>query len=317
MKRTMVHKIDDALYAVERVFVIVSMVLMVLMVFVDVVDRRLQSQESKLAAFLRAFHIPAADAVAPWFGGAVMTALLWFGLATVRRRREAHAEAGAPKGGLAPGLESLLALLGTAILFGLGWVMMHRPSNEFYAVTWALMSVAALASTVRDKQAGWQKRAAGFAAALPIGTAALMFVIPEGFSWAKEIAMILLVWTGLVGASMAAHQGRHIDIDFGKKMFPKRLRVPIAVLANLVTIAFCVLLVALGVIYVFGDVGLYKLGGRFPHTGIPDWTVAVAIPWVFLVIGLRTILIAQRVAAGDLTAKGSSPTAVAPKPGEH
>jgi TRAP-type C4-dicarboxylate transport system permease small subunit len=114
---------------------------------------------------------------------------------------------------------------------------------------------------------------------------------------------------------MAAYAGRHIDVDFGKRMFPASLRRPVTAAARIVQAAFCAFMVLIGAIYVFGDSGLYRLGGRFPHTGIPDWTVALAIPVCFALITLRTAIVVVRIArGGDLAAKGSSPPAPAPAP---
>lgn len=298
MRRTL-HRIDDAIYAAERVLVVAAMAVMVLLVFFDVMDRRLQAQESKLAGLLQTFHVPAPETVAPFFGGALLTFLIWFGLATVRRRRG--------KALVPPTLEFVLALAGAAALFGLGWVMLHRPSKEFFVVVWSLSCFGAIAGTLAAGQRG---AAAAWALGLVAGDAALYAIVPEGYSWAKEVAMILLVWTGLLGASMAAHQGSHIEIDFGRKLLPKRARKHAAVLAMLITAGFCGLIVLLGVIYVFGENGLYRLQGRFPHTGVPDWTVAVAIPWCFGMIGLRVLITASRVLGGAVDARGSSPSAV-------
>ena len=64
------HRVDDALFSVERLVVVVSMTAMVMMVFFDVVDRRLESPEGKLAALLlwigarAGFHVGVAGA--PW-----------------------------------------------------------------------------------------------------------------------------------------------------------------------------------------------------------------------------------------------------------
>lgn len=288
---------------------------MVLMVFFDVVHRRLDSPESRLGALLlklgRLVGQRPGEGGAPWVqeklvpvvGAAIILGLIWFGLATMRRR-------GTGVAGRA--FELPLALLGTALAFGLGWMMTHRPSCEFYALVWALGGAAAARSLARERTGAWQLKLYAALAAIPLGALLLYRVVPEGYSWAKEVSMILLVWTGFIGASMAAHQGRHIDIDFGKKMFPARLRGPVTAFAHVVTVCFCAVLVALGMIYVFGQNGLYRLGGHFPHTQVPDWPVGFAIPWAFTWIGLRMAVAAVRVARGDLTAKGSSLTAVAP-----
>ena len=55
----------------------------------------------------------------------------------------------------------------------------------------------------------------------------------------ERVAVGTTWWVGDREVSVESarpHQGRHIDIDFGKKMFPKKLRVPVAVLAQVVTI---------------------------------------------------------------------------------
>lgn len=308
----LLHRVDDAIFAVERGAVVVSMTVMVLMVFFDVVARRLEAQESKLAALLLALGRPLGlrpgEAGAPWVqttltpivGAALLGGLIWFGFATMRWRAE---RAVVPRP-----LEPLLALAGTALLFGLGWLMLHRPSHDFYALAWSLMMVAGAATALVKRAPGFRLRLGLTVLGLLVGAPLLHAVVPAGYSWAKEVAMILLVWTGFVGASMAAHEGRHIDIDFGKRLFPASLRAAITTFAHLITVGFCLLIVSLGIVYVFGAHGLYRLEGRFPHTGIPDWIVAFAIPWSFGLIGLRIGIAALRTARGDLTAKGSSLT---------
>jgi TRAP-type C4-dicarboxylate transport system permease small subunit len=304
MKPSLLHRIDDAVYAAERLFVVTAMSLMVLIVFFEVVDRRLEAPESKLAGLMRAFHIPAAETTGPIFGAALLVFLLWFGLATLRRREKAV---------VAKSLEAVAAVAGAAVLWGLGWLMIHRPSNQFYTVVFGLVFLSLAAARVR----GQRRDATIFAAVAIVGGFVVYRVIPEGYSWAKEIAMMLLVWTGLVGASMASHQGRHIDIDMARKLFPAALKKTLILVAALVNVAFCALLVAIGVVYVFGERGLYNLEGHMQHTGLPDWILGLAIPWAFTVITLRAMLVVKRVAAGELEAKGSSPTAVAKGLGEH
>ena len=129
--------------------------------------------------------------------------------------------------------------------------------------------------------------------------------------------MVMLVWTGLLGASMAAHQGRHIDIDFGKKLYPKKAKVLLTSLGPLITALFCGLIVAIGINYVFGEGGAVKLGGKLPHTGIPEWIVGVAIPWCFMMMSLRALIVFKRVLGGAVDAKSSSLSAVQKGIGDH
>jgi TRAP-type C4-dicarboxylate transport system permease small subunit len=309
MKPPLLHRLDDALYAIERTVVIVAMSLMVLMVFFDVVDRRLEAPESKLAGLMTRFHVPAPQTSGAIFGGALLWFLIWFGIATVRRRRN--------KALVPVALEPLAALGGTVALFALGWIMLHRPSNEFYTIIWLLLCGALFSGQLRKRDTGQWRSALLVLPAAAFGAFSVWRLVPEGYSWAKEVAMVLLVWTGLVGASMAAHQGRHIDIDFGKKMFPKKMRRPLTALASVITSAFCGLIVAIGIVYVFGERGLIRLEGKLQHTGIPDWIVGLAIPWCFATMGLRALMVAKRVLGGAVDAKSSSLTAVQKGLGDH
>jgi TRAP-type C4-dicarboxylate transport system permease small subunit len=293
------RRADDAVYAVERIAVVVSVAAMIVMVFLDVVDRRLEAPESKLAALLGALLRPlhlsgsALGALAPAVGFVTLAGLVWFALATMRRRGASS---------LPRRLEPVVAAVAAGGLFALGWLMLHRPSNEVYALLWLGGGIAVGVRQARARDPA--RRLIAVAVLLPAGTALLHRFVPEGYSWAKEVAMILLVWTGFIGASMAAHDGRHIDIDFGNKMFPAPLRAPLAALARVLNIGFCAFIVLVGIIYVFGPSGLYRLEGRFPHTGIPDWTVALSIPISFSLIALRTSIVVLKVVRGDVT-KGS------------
>jgi TRAP-type C4-dicarboxylate transport system permease small subunit len=296
-----IHKLDDGIYALERFLVVSATAAMVLIVFFDVLDRRAKSPDNKLATLLHAVTrsgAPAIDAwVAPILGALLTAALLWFAFATLRER-------GTLK--LAPALEPLVAIGGTGLLYGLVLLMRHRPSNEFYAVTWALSCTAWLVGARRAGAKGSQLAAL---VSLPIGALVLWKIIPEGYAWAKEVAMMLLVWTGLLGASMAMHDGQHIEVEFGRKLFPKKLRPWVAIIAHVVTAGFCIVLVLLAYVYLFGEMGLKKLDMRLPDTQLPAWLVPLPVLLAFAMMAVRLVITALRVLAGDDKAKGSSPDA--------
>ena len=72
---------------------------------------------------------------------------------------------------------------------------------------------------------------------------------------------------------MRCHDAQHIDfagfiidIDFGKKMFPPALRVPVTLLAHLVSASFCGFLLVLGLLYAFGAlyVGVNDYENKIP-----------------------------------------------------
>lgn len=62
------------------------------------------------------------------------------------------------------------------------------------------------------------------------------------FSWYDEVASVGLAWLTYYGAALAAAKGAHITCPSIINMAPPRIRLPIALLAEAITIAFFVLL---------------------------------------------------------------------------
>ncbi|KJH83477.1 TRAP transporter small permease subunit [Pseudomonas sp. KSR10] len=66
------------------------------------------------------------------------------------------------------------------------------------------------------------------------------------FSWYDEVASVGLAWLTYYGAALAAAKGAHIGCPTVVNYFPPKLRVPIALLAEAITIGFFVLLAYTG-----------------------------------------------------------------------
>jgi len=62
------------------------------------------------------------------------------------------------------------------------------------------------------------------------------------FSWYDEVASIGLAWLTYYGAALAALKGAHIACPSVINMVPPKIRLPIALLAEAITIGFFVLL---------------------------------------------------------------------------
>jgi len=66
------------------------------------------------------------------------------------------------------------------------------------------------------------------------------------FTWYDEVASVGLAWLTYYGAALAAAKGAHIACPSIVNAFPPALRLPVALLGELVTIAFFVLLTITG-----------------------------------------------------------------------
>ncbi len=67
-------------------------------------------------------------------------------------------------------------------------------------------------------------------------------VFGSPFSWYDEVASISLAWLTYYGAALAASKGAHIACPSIVNMFPPKIRLPIVLIAEVITISFFVVL---------------------------------------------------------------------------
>lgn len=283
-------RVDDAVYAFERTVAALTMSVMVLVVFIDVVHRRLSASDSRVAGLLSFGN----RGLRTWLEGtptyAVLVTVLFllvrFAILTLRKHAAA---AGGTAGPSARGATPVALVLTAAIAVGL-WLILKVPSRVYLAGVTVI--VGAVLLSMRREQPTFGRDAAFIAAGVAVVLWLVWRYVPFGYTWSKEVSMVLLVWNGLLGASMCSHDGKHIEFDFGPKALPPKLRPIVVAAGTLVQLFFTVFLAAVSVIYVFGGRGLLSLGGTFEQTGIPDWTVGLACPVVF---GLISARVAERL----------------------
>jgi C4-dicarboxylate transporter DctM subunit len=275
-------RLDDALYALERVVAAVTMSVMVLVVFIDVVHRRLSASDSKIASLLSFGNRSLRAQLEGPATYAILLGVLFFvvrfAIVTLRRQ----AASGAPpdsRGTILP------ALVVTAAVSVALWLILEVPSRLYLGGLTLLVGAGLL--WARRGTPDFGRAAGATAVAVALVEWVVWKYVPDGYTWSKEVSMILLVWNGLLGASMCSHDGKHIEFDFGPKALPPSVR-PVAVAAGtLGQLFFTGFLASVSVVYVFGARGLLALGGTFEQTGIPDWTVGLACPVAFGVMSAR------------------------------
>ena len=123
------RRVDDLVYSIEQSIVVTFLSAMTIMVFLDVVDRRLTSPDSKLGQLIvRIFGVedPASQTwveaqLAPIVGAVLGIAMLWFAVSSVRQpAREARGETGMDVRALG------IALATAAAMVALGWLMIAQ-----------------------------------------------------------------------------------------------------------------------------------------------------------------------------------------------
>ncbi len=128
-----------------------------------------------------------------------------------------------------------------------------------------------------------------FLAVLAVGAA--IYVMPNGFGFAQKVALVLILWVGMLGGSMATHQGRHIAVDAVRRVIPPKLRRGFEAASGLVTVGLLGLLTHLAIGYSRGNwqewVETDFNAGIFESVPIPYWAATVCIPIGFGIMTLR------------------------------
>ncbi|MDJ0833635.1 MAG: TRAP transporter small permease [Gammaproteobacteria bacterium] len=104
-----------------------------------------------------------------------------------------------------------------------------------------------------------------------------------GFVWIDPLLRVLVLWTGLIGATIASRDNRHIRIDLVCRYLQKRLRLIIQVVVGLFTTVVCAIIAWYGAQWVQMD---YQ-DQLVAFAGLPSWVMELIIPLAFALIALR------------------------------
>lgn len=157
------------------------------------------------------------------------------------------------------------------------------------------------ALVIRGQARGVRTLAIAFVSTGLLYAAVRLFLIalPNGLIWSQTLGLVFMLWIGLIGASMATRDHRHLALDLGSKLWPKRWLPKVQALGNFVTALFCFALGALAVVSIrdhFGDwSGTDGAGGTFVAQGLPQlprFAAYIIVPFGFALMGLRFLLLA-------------------------
>ncbi|MDH5491574.1 MAG: TRAP transporter small permease subunit [Myxococcales bacterium] len=295
------RRLDDAVFAAEQALVATFLSAMTVMVFVDVVYRRLSAPDSKIGALLIRFggledeasKTLAHQTIAPILGIALAFAALWFGFWTAERyaiaRRKEPGETVQSPGMLRPLGFTLATMTGLGLL-GTLMTRAWMESRFFYLLLYGLVCLGFFVGWLRKKPTGWVRRALGLLLTIPVFVWFALSYFPFGYTWSKEVSLIMLLWVGFVGSSICVHEGKHIELQSLSRLAPERFSKYSRAIGLLIAAAFCGFMLLLGHRYVFDPTtGAIALGGVFEQTEIPDWTAIAVVPIVFGLMGLRLL----------------------------
>ena len=109
----------------------------------------------------------------------------------------------------------------------------------------------------------------------------------SGIVWSDVLVRILVLWVGLVGAMVASRQGNHINIDIMERFLPERAKIVVNFIVELFTAFIC----AIVAYYSLQFVQMEFADGGMAFARVPVWLCEAIIPFAFVVIAIRYILL--------------------------
>ncbi len=185
----------------------------------------------------------------------------------------------------------------------------HEWTDLIILYAFALAAVRTRVPSEGKQRPSWLA-AAGIALGLTVAIAALVELyvrnLPGGFVWAGEVALGLMLWVAFLGASMATYEKAHLALEFGEKIWPKRVLHIVRALAHAVTSACCIGLLLLSIHSLREHHAAWEAAGHHGSTlqtldWVPLWAVFLIFPYVFIAMTVR--LLAQTYTVATKTAQ--------------
>ena len=99
------------------------------------------------------------------------------------------------------------------------------------------------------------------------------YVLRLGTPWAEEIALYLMVWVALMGASSVSRERKHVSIIVITRRLSPRAAALLRLIVSLLVLVFLAVLLVEGLIY-----ALRFWDSRSPATGISRTWAYLALP---------------------------------------
>jgi TRAP-type C4-dicarboxylate transport system permease small subunit len=110
--------------------------------------------------------------------------------------------------------------------------------------------------------------------------------LDSGFVWIDPLLRVLVLWLGLIGATVATRNNRHIRIDLLSKLFSRNTHRLIQSVIGQISAWTCLVIAWYGFKWIQMDFA----DGVTSFAGIPAWILEVIIPVTFALIGLRYLI---------------------------
>jgi TRAP-type C4-dicarboxylate transport system permease small subunit len=191
---------------------------------------------------------------------------------------------------------------GTAMFDKLNVVVPWIAAATFVLLTQFAIRTATRARPVSQGLA-WFYAVAGVIAVYGL-TKLFVLAMPNGLIWSQNFALVLTLWVGFFGASMATYEHKHLAVEAVQRHIPPALRKWVAFVSALLTAVFCAALFWLTLRFVIVNYSDYvstgKQGGLISGLEMPRYLAFMTLPISFTVMVLRFLGIAVAALQGRI-----------------
>ena len=106
----------------------------------------------------------------------------------------------------------------------------------------------------------------------------------QGLLWGETLLKQLVMWTGFLGAALAAHAEKHFAWEAAHLGAPARWKAPLRLLSSLAAAAVCALLLQAAWRYAADDRAAAEVLTTIGSVSIPAWIAAAGIPGGFALL---------------------------------
>ena len=152
-------------------------------------------------------------------------------------------------------------------------------------------------SIVQKFLASWEKVDRFFAgfcffamSALIIVDVGLREITHQSSPTFQKWAMVFMIWSGFVGAILTSARGGHLRPEMADKLWGKKIKPWIDRLSQFFVAAFCFFMAYVSTQYV---VQTKEFGDMHVVLQIPMWLIQVVIPYTFIAMGIRHIVVSM------------------------
>lgn len=188
-----------------------------------------------------------------------------------------------------------IGVMGLVVFFDVLHRVTSRDLPWAWRGAWAVIALFGVYGALRLRGQAPSVKTWGLAAAivglLYAGILLFHLAVPNGLVWSQTLGLVLMLWVGVIGASMATREHRHLALDLGSKLWPQKLLPAVQGVGNVVTSLFCLALGVLAVVSVRDHLRDWNdtdgAGGVFPAMPIPKWLAFAGVPVGFGLMAVR------------------------------